>query len=147
VQCRVKGNCSFSFIRRGHLCLLPLVTGLLILVANCPALLGTPEFMRLTLTKEWGFCEFATSVLVGFGPTYTGPTPCSNTQRFKCRFSRRRPASPVQKLTSPGVIAGTRAPPTTASIPVVISTGVQALGRLCRPEKSSQVSNVRNEAN
>jgi len=31
-------------------------------VANCPAPLGTPEFMRLTLTKEWGFCEFATSV-------------------------------------------------------------------------------------
>ena len=26
------------------------------------ALLGTPEFMRLTLTQEWGFDEFATSV-------------------------------------------------------------------------------------
>jgi hypothetical protein len=29
------------------------------------ALLGTPEFMRLTLTQEWGFDEFATSVCVG----------------------------------------------------------------------------------
>src|SRR5215218_3893919 len=26
------------------------------------ALLGTPEFMRLTLTQEWGFDEFATNV-------------------------------------------------------------------------------------
>jgi hypothetical protein len=32
-----------------------------ILVANCLALLETPELMRLTSTKESGFCEFATS--------------------------------------------------------------------------------------
>jgi hypothetical protein len=26
--------------------------------------------MRLTSVEEWGFCEFATSVSVGFGPTH-----------------------------------------------------------------------------
>jgi hypothetical protein len=30
-------------------------------VANCPAPLETPDFMRLTSTKEWGSYEFATS--------------------------------------------------------------------------------------
>jgi hypothetical protein len=36
----------------------------LILVANCLAPLGTPDFMRLTSTKAWGFYEFATSICV-----------------------------------------------------------------------------------
>jgi hypothetical protein len=36
----------------------------LILVANCPAPLGTSDFLRLTLTKEWTFCEFATSIII-----------------------------------------------------------------------------------
>ena len=35
---------------------------ILILVANCLAPLETPEFMRLTSTKESEFCEFATSI-------------------------------------------------------------------------------------
>ena len=39
----------------------------LILVANCLAPLETPEFMRLTSTKESEFCEFATSINVDTG--------------------------------------------------------------------------------
>ena len=44
------------------------VKEVLILVANCLAPLETPEFMRLTSTKESGFYEFATSIFVGFRP-------------------------------------------------------------------------------
>jgi hypothetical protein len=42
--------------------LLPLVTRLLILVADCPTPPGTPDVVRLILTEECGFYQFATSI-------------------------------------------------------------------------------------
>ena len=64
----MKGNCSFPFIQWGHLCLLPLVTGLLTLVAEkCLPLFGTHDFMRLTAVVEWGFVNSPPVSLLGFG--------------------------------------------------------------------------------